>query len=65
MNLERSFKQSQRFRLDTEKGEFIPEIDWDAYENCQTCRGLAELDETPHGDLVCKLCKAQLPRPQT
>ncbi|GIV85763.1 MAG: hypothetical protein KatS3mg052_2770 [Candidatus Roseilinea sp.] len=52
-------------RFHAESGEFIPQKDWDQYENCAQCHGRAEIDETPEGDLICHLCRAMLPRPAT
>lgn len=43
----------------------VKEIDWDQYENCQQCRGRAEIDEAPEGDLSCQMCRAQLPKAVT
>ena len=65
MILEHSLRRSHRFRFIKKKIEPVPIKDWEAFENCQICRGQAEIDETPQGDLVCKVCKAALPRPQT
>jgi hypothetical protein len=58
-------KRVQQFRFNQETGEFVPDKDWDQYEGCQTCRGRADIDETPEGELVCTTCRAKLPRPQT
>jgi len=39
------------------------EKDWDQFEACKQCRGGADIDETPDGDLMCQMCRATLPRP--
>lgn len=53
------------FRFNTETGDFVAEKDWDQFENCKQCRGRAEIDEMPEGDLVCQVCRAALPKPST
>ena len=53
------------FRLNHETGDFVAEKDWDQFEACAQCRGRAEIDETPDGDLVCQTCRATLPRPSS
>jgi hypothetical protein len=53
------------FRFNAETGDFVAEKDWDQFENCKQCRGRAEIDETPEGELVCRICRATLPRPST
>jgi hypothetical protein len=58
-------KQLHTFVFNAETGEFVPEKDWDQFEQCLTCKGRADIDELPQGDLVCRVCRATLPRPQT
>lgn len=58
-------KRIQAFRFNHQTGEFTPEKDWDQYEGCQTCRGRAEIAETPEGELVCNTCRAKFPKPVT
>jgi hypothetical protein len=52
-------------RFNSETGDFVAEKDWDQFENCKQCRGRADIDETPEGELVCHVCRATLPRPST
>jgi hypothetical protein len=46
-------------------GEFKSDKDWEQFDSCVTCKGNATIDETPDGDLVCHVCKAILPRPNS
>jgi len=46
-------------------GNSVVQKDWDQYEQCELCRGHAEIDETQEGDLICHVCRALLPRPVT
>jgi hypothetical protein len=66
----RELAQRSRWRFgssvlifNTESGRFENEKDWEQFDSCKQCRGGAQIDETPDGDLVCHVCKAQLPRP--
>jgi hypothetical protein len=43
----------------------VPEMDWDQFDTCERCQGHAPIEETPDGDLCCKLCHAKLPRPSS
>ncbi len=43
----------------------VTEKDWDQYEQCITCHGRAEIEETEDGGLICRVCRAMLPRPAT
>lgn len=52
-------------RFNSETGQFVAEKDWDQFENCSQCRGRADIDETAEGDLVCRACRATLPRPSS
>jgi hypothetical protein len=52
-------------KFNSETGEFTSEKDWEQFDTCATCRGNAQIDELPEGDLVCQVCKAILPRPST
>jgi hypothetical protein len=52
-------------KFNSETGEFTSEKDWEQFDTCVTCRGNAQIDEMPEGDLVCHVCKAILPRPST
>jgi hypothetical protein len=52
-------------RFNSETGEFVAEKDWDQFESCTQCRGRADIEETPDGALVCRVCRAHLPRPST
>lgn len=51
--------------FNTDSGEFTTEKDWEQFDACNTCRGNATIDETPDGDLICHVCKAMLPRPNS
>jgi hypothetical protein len=51
--------------LDASPGNSVVQKDWDQYEQCELCRGRAEIDETQEGDLICHVCRALLPRPVT
>ncbi|GEM_PF-4442206 len=53
------------FQFNSDTGEFVPDKDWNQFEGCQQCKGRALIDETSDGDLICHLCKATLPRPNT
>lgn len=50
-------------RFNQDSGQFVSDKDWDQFESCSQCRGRASIDETPDGDLICQICKANLPRP--
>jgi hypothetical protein len=52
-----------RLTFNHDTGEFVPDKDWDQFEACKTCRGGADINETPEGDLMCQVCRAMLPRP--
>jgi hypothetical protein len=49
------------FNSDT--GAFDHGKDWEQFDACKQCKGGAQIDETPDGELICHVCKAQLPRP--
>ena len=42
-----------------------PAKSWDDFEACEQCRGHAQIDETPDGDLVCHVCGCKFPRPSS
>ena len=43
----------------------IPEKDWEQFDACERCHGLAPIDELSDGRLLCQLCRCRLPRPST
>ncbi|MBO9345212.1 MAG: hypothetical protein J7601_05710 [Chloroflexi bacterium] len=50
---------------DERPSDVVLEKDWDQYELCDTCRGRADIEETEDGGLICRVCRAMLPRPAT
>jgi hypothetical protein len=72
MQMTQSGGRPNRFRFhnaplvfNSDSGEFSQDKDWDQFDTCATCRGSAQIDETPEGDLLCHVCKAVLPRPNS
>jgi hypothetical protein len=51
--------------FNSDSGQFVGEKDWEQFDNCTVCKGNAGIDETPDGDLLCHVCKATLPRPNS